>query len=78
MCASTNTGAVLLSFDTSEKPAVVALPAQVVTLKELLQANNDEGGANSKRTSEPGARTCFWLEAQQMCLLLSAARRAWW
>ena len=53
MCASTNTGAVLLSFDTNEKPAVVALPAQVVTLKELLQDNAPEGG--SKRTSEPGA-----------------------
>lgn len=29
VAAATNTGAVLLSFDTNERPPVVALPAQV-------------------------------------------------
>lgn len=28
MAAATNTGAVLMSFDTNERPPVVALPAQ--------------------------------------------------
>lgn len=35
--AATNTGVVLLSADASEKPAVVALPSQVVTLEALMQ-----------------------------------------
>ena len=32
VAAATNTGAVLLSFDTNERPPVVALPAQVCLL----------------------------------------------
>ena len=44
VAAATNTGAVLLSFDASERPPVVALPAQVVTLEALLQQGEGKGG----------------------------------
>jgi hypothetical protein len=36
IAAATNTGVVLLTADTNERPAVVALPSQVVTLEALL------------------------------------------
>lgn len=39
MAAATNTGVVLLTADPKEQPAVVALPAQVMTLEALMQAS---------------------------------------
>lgn len=38
VAAATNTGAVLLSFDTNERPPVVALPAQVGRAAAVLAA----------------------------------------
>ena len=40
IAAATNTGAVLMQFDPLEKPAVVALPAAVLTLDALLAQSN--------------------------------------
>jgi hypothetical protein len=39
MAAATNTGVVLLTADPGELPAVVALPAQVMTLEALMHAS---------------------------------------
>ncbi|KAL4855688.1 hypothetical protein ACK3TF_003771 [Chlorella vulgaris] len=48
VAAATNTGAVLMSFDTNERPPVVALPAQVVTLEALLQQSTGDAAGGDK------------------------------
>lgn len=51
MAAATNTGAVLLSFDTNERPPVVALPAQVRRhlVADALAAEEQPAGQRSSQ-----------------------------
>ena len=63
MALACNTAAVIVSLDTSVRPAVVALPAQVVTLEALLHtpdkaAQPDAGGKGAQVRWE-GA-VCRW------------------
>ena len=39
MAAATNTGVVLLTADPNERPAVIVLPAQIMTLEALMHAS---------------------------------------
>lgn len=42
MALATNTGVVLMSADARERPPVVALPAQVLTLEALMAQSQDQ------------------------------------
>jgi hypothetical protein len=76
VAASTNTGAVLLSFDTNERPPVVALPAQVVTLEALLQQGGGGGegapGGGAKPGGDGGAKG-----AQGLTYVMASGGRLW-
>ncbi|KAL4432170.1 hypothetical protein ABPG77_005932 [Micractinium sp. CCAP 211/92] len=73
VAAATNTGAVLLSFDSNERPPVVALPAQVVTLEALLQQSNTP--EKDKRASDPGA--AGGKGAQGLTYVMASGGRLW-
>lgn len=55
MAAATNTGVVLLSADPGERPAVVALPAQVMTLEALMHASEAKESQEGKEKEKEGA-----------------------
>ena len=57
VAAATNTGVVLLSADFGERPAVVALPAQVMTLEALMHASEaKEGQEDQKGVGKSGEK----------------------
>eukprot|EP00887_Chlorella_sp_A99_P005680 scaffold1.g5680.t1 len=73
LAVATNTGAVLMAFNTLERPAVVALPAQVVTLEALMAgAAADKGGAGGKEGRPEGGRG-----AQGLTYVMAAGGRLW-
>jgi hypothetical protein len=68
MVAATNTGVVLLTADPGELPAVVALPAQVMTLEALMHASEAKeeqaaavGGAAAAGASVPAGKGALGL-----------------
>lgn len=80
LAASTNTAAVLLAFDVHERPSVVALPAQVVTLEALMTqqgaaaaaaASGDKAGGGGGEGA-PGSKG-----AQGLTYVTAAGGRLW-
>jgi hypothetical protein len=83
MAAATNTGVVLLTADPGEMPAVVALPAQVMTLEALMHASEAKeeqaaaaaaSGAASAAPAGKGALGLTYVMATQGKLWSTALR----
>lgn len=84
MAAATNTGAVLLSGDPLERPAMVALPAQVLTLEALMHATGgkeEEGGAEGSPGAKEGqkekAAAVRSKGAQGLTYVMASAGKLW-